>query len=72
MVKDNTIELFLDDLASQKGTPGDGSAAALIGAIAAALVSMVCNLTIGKARNIVTSRKNSSLFSQKQKNCDES
>jgi len=44
MVKDNTIELFLDDLASQKGTPGGGSAAALIGAIAAALVSMVCNL----------------------------
>jgi formiminotetrahydrofolate cyclodeaminase len=40
MVKDNTIELFLDDLASQKGTPGGGSAAA-IGAIAAALVSMV-------------------------------
>jgi methenyltetrahydrofolate cyclohydrolase len=50
MVKDNTIELFLDDLASQKGTPGGGSAAALIGAIAAALVSMVCNLTIGKAQ----------------------
>jgi len=52
MVKDNTIELFLDDLASQKGTPGGGSAAALIGAIAAALVSMVCDLTIG-SRNIV-------------------
>ena len=50
MVKDNTIELFLDDLASQKGTPGGGSAAALIGAIAAALVSMVCNLTIGRTQ----------------------
>ena len=50
MVKDNTIELFLDDLASQKGTPVGGNAAALIGAIAAALVSMVCNLTIGKAQ----------------------
>jgi methenyltetrahydrofolate cyclohydrolase len=50
MVKDNTIGVFLEDLASQKGTPGGGSAAALIGAIAAALVSMVCNLTIGKAQ----------------------
>ena len=48
MVKDNAIELFLDDLASQKGTPGSGSAAAVIGAIGAALVSIVCDLTIGK------------------------
>ena len=47
MVKDNGIELFLDDLASQKGTPGGGSAAAVIGAMGAALVSMVCSLTIG-------------------------
>jgi methenyltetrahydrofolate cyclohydrolase len=50
MVKDNTIELFLEDLASQKGTPGGGTAAAVIGAIGAALVSMVCNLTIGKTQ----------------------
>ena len=42
MVKDNTIELFLDDLASQKGTPGGGSAAALIGAIAAANWNSFC------------------------------
>ena len=50
MVKDNSIELFLDDLASQKGTPGGGSAAAVIGAMGAALVSMVCNLTIGRTQ----------------------
>ncbi len=48
MVKEDNIELFLDCLASRKGTPGGGSAAALIGTIAAALVSMVCNLTIGE------------------------
>jgi methenyltetrahydrofolate cyclohydrolase len=46
--KDNSIELFLDDLASRKPTPSGGSAAALMGAMGAALVSMVCNLTIGK------------------------
>jgi methenyltetrahydrofolate cyclohydrolase len=48
MVKDNAIELFLDDLASRKPTPSGGSAAAVMGAMGAALVSMVCNLTIGK------------------------
>jgi formiminotetrahydrofolate cyclodeaminase len=31
MVKEDTIELFLEGLASRKGTPGGGSAAALIG-----------------------------------------
>jgi formiminotetrahydrofolate cyclodeaminase len=50
MVKDNNIELFLDDLASRKPTPSGGSAAAVMGAMGAALVSMVCNLTIGKTQ----------------------
>lgn len=39
---------FLDALASKEPVPGGGSSAALGGASAAALVSMVCNLTIGK------------------------
>jgi methenyltetrahydrofolate cyclohydrolase len=52
MVSENTIDAFLDELARQKGTLGGGSAAALIGAIAAALVSMVGNLTIAKAQSI--------------------
>lgn len=42
------IDEFLDDLASRAPTPGGGSAAAIMGAMGAALVSMVCNLTIGK------------------------
>jgi formiminotetrahydrofolate cyclodeaminase len=50
MVKYNGIELFLDELASQKATPSGGSAAAIMGAMGAALVSMVCNLTIGKTQ----------------------
>ena len=48
--KDTAIESFLDALASSKATPGGGSAAAIIGAMGAALVSMVCNLTIGKKK----------------------
>jgi formiminotetrahydrofolate cyclodeaminase len=39
---------FLDELASGAPTPGGGSAAAIMGAMGAALVSMVCNVTIGK------------------------
>jgi formiminotetrahydrofolate cyclodeaminase len=49
-IKDNRIEQFLEALASQSATPGGGSAAAIIGAMGAALVSMVCNLTIGKKK----------------------
>jgi len=45
---DSSVEKFLDDLASGNPTPGGGSAAAIMGAMGAALVSMVCNVTIGK------------------------
>jgi formiminotetrahydrofolate cyclodeaminase len=48
MVTDGSVEKFLDDLASSNPTPGGGSAAAIMGAMGAALVSMVCNVTIGK------------------------
>lgn len=41
---------FLSDLASGSPTPGGGSVAALCGALAASLASMVCNLTIGKKK----------------------
>jgi formiminotetrahydrofolate cyclodeaminase len=39
---------FLDELASNAPAPGGGSVASLGGALGAALVSMVCNLTLGK------------------------
>ncbi len=48
MIKDRPIQQFLDELASKAPTPGGGSAAAIMGAMGAALVSMVCNLTLGK------------------------
>ena len=45
---DQKLEDYLDDLASTQPTPGGGSAAALSGAMGAALASMVCRLTLGK------------------------
>lgn len=48
MMKDLTTQQFLDALASKAPTPGGGGAAAVMGAMGAALVSMVCNLTLGK------------------------
>ena len=48
MIIDQPVTQFLDELASSAATPGGGSGAAIMGALGAALVSMVCNLTIGK------------------------
>ncbi|HEY0292071.1 MAG TPA: cyclodeaminase/cyclohydrolase family protein [Hansschlegelia sp.] len=50
MAADQALGAFLDDLASERSTPGGGGAAAISGAMGAALVSMVCNLTIGKPK----------------------
>jgi len=44
----DSIEQFLERLASQAPTPGGGSAAGIMGAMGAALVSMVCNVSLGK------------------------
>jgi formiminotetrahydrofolate cyclodeaminase len=49
-VRETTIEDWLTDLASELPAPGGGAAAGVNAAMAAALVSMVCNLTIGKPR----------------------
>jgi len=49
-IKEKAVDDFLDALASSSATPGGGSAAAILGAMGAALVSMVCNLTIGKKK----------------------
>lgn len=44
------LTTFLDDLASGEPTPGGGSAAALAGALGAALATMVARLTVGRKR----------------------
>lgn len=44
----NEVLRYLDDLAANLPAPGGGSAAALVGAAGVALISMVCNFTLGK------------------------
>lgn len=44
------LHVYLDALASGEPTPGGGSAAALVGALGAALNSMVANFTVGKEK----------------------
>jgi len=46
------LSTFLDDLASGEPTPGGGSAAALAGALGAALATMVAHLTVGRQRYV--------------------
>jgi len=50
MLKDLSIEKFSEQLAAGTPTPGGGSAAALSGALAASLLRMVCDLTIGREK----------------------
>jgi methenyltetrahydrofolate cyclohydrolase len=42
------LQVYLDDAAANKPAPGGGSVSACAGALGAALVSMVCNLTRGR------------------------
>ena len=47
-ITETSIDDFLARLASKDPTPGGGSAAAIMGAMGAALISMVCNVSFGK------------------------
>jgi len=65
-IKDKSIEVFLEELASKQATPGGGSAAAVMGAQSAALTSMVCNLTIGKPKYIEVEEDMQALLKQSE------
>ncbi|MCB0077292.1 MAG: cyclodeaminase/cyclohydrolase family protein [Anaerolineales bacterium] len=49
-LRDQAIGDFLDELAGKAATPGGGAAAGVGGAMGAALLSMVANLTIGRKK----------------------
>lgn len=48
-ITQDSVDVFLQRLGSADATPGGGSAAAVMGAMGAALAAMVCRLTVGKA-----------------------
>ena len=50
MIKDMTVEMYCELLASDEPTIGGGTAAAISGAMGASLVMMVANLSIGKKK----------------------
>lgn len=50
MLMELKVDRFLQELASDSPAPGGGSVAALSAALGAALVAMVCRLTIDKAK----------------------
>ena len=62
---------FIDELASKAPTPGGGGASAYCGALAAALSSMVCNLTTGKAAYAAVEEEVSQAASELEKLTDE-
>ncbi|MEZ5125171.1 MAG: cyclodeaminase/cyclohydrolase family protein [Thermoleophilia bacterium] len=47
---DESLRTYIDDAASAKPAPGGGSVSACAGALGAALVGMVCNLTLGREK----------------------
>lgn len=64
MYIDQTLQTYLENLASSNSTPGGGSAAALSGAMAAALACMVCRLTLGKEKYAAVESEITALLQQ--------
>lgn len=49
-LRELSVSQFVDETASKSSVPGGGSVSALVGALGAALMEMVANLTIGKEK----------------------
>lgn len=60
------VEQFLDLLAAAQPTPGGGSVAALIGAMGAALVSMMARLTVSKDKYAADHEEMAALLEQSE------
>jgi formiminotetrahydrofolate cyclodeaminase len=63
---DLTVSAFDADVASASPAPGGGSAAALAGSVAAALVAMVCHLSLGRDDVVATDEELSKALGQSE------
>ncbi len=64
MLAQQKVQEYLSELASGSPTPGGGTVAALTASQGAALVSMVCNLTIGKKQYVAVEAEMKKVQSQ--------
>ncbi len=71
MYVEKPMIVFLDKLASRSPEPGGGSVSALVGALGAALVSMVGNLTLGKEKYVDVQDQVEELLASSEKLRDE-
>ena len=49
-LRELSVNQFVEETASKASVPGGGSVSAMVGALGAALMEMVANLTIGKEK----------------------
>jgi len=63
---DQPLRFFMDRLASKSPEPGGGSVAALVGALGAALVSMVANLTLEKEKYVAVQAQIKALLEESE------
>ncbi|MBM3254970.1 MAG: cyclodeaminase/cyclohydrolase family protein [Candidatus Omnitrophica bacterium] len=66
MYCDKSLKNYLDDLAAKLPAPGGGSAAALVAALGASLISMVVNFTLGKSRYAKYEKELKEIFSKSE------
>lgn len=52
LLKDHTVEEFMEVTAGSEPVPGGGSVSALVGGLSASLTQMVANLTIGRKKYV--------------------
>jgi formiminotetrahydrofolate cyclodeaminase len=64
-----TVDEFVNELASSSPAPGGGSVAALCGALGAALVAMVCRLTVDKPKYAQVSTELRNVLSRAEDLC---
>ena len=65
--KDYTLQKYLQRLSERTPTPGGGSAAALAGALGAALISMVAQYSLGKGKPKAVEQKIKNILQQSEK-----